>query len=141
MATSSESSASSVMPACQAIDGGLLRLLAEVGFVATASGLWGHAEAIFNGIRAVRPHSEFPVISQALARMTVGDDRRAIDLLKESALKINPKNPLARSFLGLALKRSGNVDEAKNILSSVILEHEDERAVEIAKIAMDESFQ
>ncbi len=135
-----DSPMNSNMPVSQAVDGALLRLLAEIGFVATACGLWSHAEEVFNGVRAVRPNSEFPVISQALARMTVGDDRRAIELLKESALKINPDNSLAKSFLSLALKRSGQVNEAEDLIESIIHEHQDERSVEIAKIVREETF-
>ena len=67
----------------------------------------------------MRPLSEFPVIGQALARLTVGDDRRAIDLLQSAALKINPDNTLAQSYLGFALKRIGRQDEAKVILEKV----------------------
>lgn len=128
------------MPASKAVDGALLRLLAEIGFVATACGLWSQAEEIFSGVRAVRPASEFPVISQALARMTVGDDRRAIELLRESALKINPGNNLAKSFLCLALKRSGKVDEAEPLIESIIAANQDPRAVEIARIVKEERF-
>jgi hypothetical protein len=124
----------------QSVDASLLRLLAEIGFVATACGLWSHAEAIFAGVRAVRPNSEFPVISQALARMTVGDDVKAIYLLRENALKINPDNALAKSFLCLALKRSGNAEEAHPLIESIIQQNKDSRAVEIARIVQEGAF-
>lgn len=124
----------------QSIDGALLRLLAEIGFVATACGLWSHAELIFNGVRAVRPESEFPVISQALARMTVGDDLKAIALLRDTALQINPENELAQSFLCLALKRSGQEKEATPLIESIISKASDPRAIEIAKIVQEGQF-
>jgi lipoprotein NlpI len=128
------------MPASQAMSGELLRMLAEIGFVSTSCGLWAHADAIFKGVQAVRPKSEFPFMSQAIARMTVGDDARAIDILKNHALKINPRNSMAQSFLGVALKRSGKDKEAKELFDMVLEENQDPKAVAMAKMGQSEDF-
>lgn len=127
-------------PASAAIDGALLRLLAEIGFVATACGLWRHAEDIFLGIRAVRPWNEFPVISHALARLSVGDDAYAVDLITQHALKINPDSALAQSYLGFALKRLGKKEEGDKWLQAVLDGNQDSTAVEIARTVLSESF-
>lgn len=135
---SPESSATSAV--FDKIDPEMLRLLAEIGFVGTACGLWNHAEDIFNGIRAVRPKSEYPVVSQALARMSMGDFSRAIQLLNDVALKLNPNNPLAQSFLGIALKQSGMANEGNRVLEYVVSENKDQQAVEIAQTGLSQKL-
>lgn len=136
----SETSSMMNMPASQAIDGAMLRMLAEIGFVGMQCGLWPHAEAIFKGVQAVRPASEFPFMSHALARMTVGDDARAIDILQNQALKINPKNSMARSFLGVALRRSGKDKEAQEHFEAVLAANDDAKAMEMARMGQSEEF-
>lgn len=127
-------------PAFKAISADMLQTLGEVAFVATSCGLWNHAEDIFNGIKAVRPWSELPVISQALARMSVFDDGRAIELLSNEALEINPNNQIARAFLGMALKRCGFTKKAQETLDAVVKDGSDSRAVEVAKAVIAEKF-
>lgn len=128
------------MPAAQAVDGAMLRMLSEIGFLATKCGLWPHAEVIFMGVEAVRPASEFPFMSHAIARMTVGDDATAINLLQNKALKINPQNSMARSFLGMALKRSGKTEEAHQHFDTVIAANDDAKATEMARMGLLEEF-
>lgn len=128
------------MPAAQAVDGAMLRMLSEIGFLATKCGLWPHAEVIFTGVEAVRPASEFPFMSHAIARMAVGDDITAIKLLEGKALKINPQNSMARSFLGMALKRSGKTEEAQQHFDAVITANDDAKATEMARMGMLEDF-
>lgn len=139
MATQTEKQAQE-NPALKAVSADMLQTLGEVAFVATACGLWNHAEDIFNGIKAVRPWSELPVISQALARMSVFDDGRAIELLSNEALAINPDNEIAKAFLGMALKRCGFAQKAQETLEEVVENASDERAVEVAKTVMAEKF-
>lgn len=127
-------------PTLKALSADMLQTLGEVAFVATTCGLWNHAEDIFNGIKAVRPWSELPVISQALARMSVFDDGRAIELLSNEALTINPDNEIAKAFLGMALKRCGFAQKSKEVLDDVVNNGHDKRAVEIAKTVTAERF-
>jgi thioredoxin-like negative regulator of GroEL len=111
----------------------LLHLLAETGFVATMCGLWAHESDIFNGIRAVRPNNENPIVSQALARMMVGDFSNAATLLQDTALQMNPENAMAQSFLAMALKRSGRNNEAQQLIESIVKEDRDPHAVQLAQ--------
>ena len=127
-------------PTLKAISSEMLQTLGEIAYVATACGLWNHADEIFNGIKAVRPWSELPMISQALARMTVCDDGRAIEILSNEALKMNPDNQIAKTFLGMALKRCGFAQKAEKVLNEVIESNQDARAVEIAKTVAAEKF-
>ena len=111
----------------------LLQLLMEAGNLASGYGYFPEAEIIFNGLRAVRPESEYPLIGLALAKMNARKNLEAIKVLADETLKVNPESDLAKSFLGLALKTSGLREESCTVLREVIAADRDKIAVNIAR--------
>ena len=80
----------------------LIRLMMEIGYLAAGNGFSAEAEAIFEGLHAVRPGSEIPFIGLAVTRMNAGRPLEAASLLEEQALRLSPASELAQGFLGLA---------------------------------------
>jgi len=120
------------------IDAKKLRLLMQVGFLAGEYGFSGDAETIFEGVRAVRPESESPLIGLAFAKMSSDQMEESIRILEEEALKLNPESDLARGFLGMALKFSGRTEECSRLMKEVVDRNRDEAAVKMARTILDE---
>jgi hypothetical protein len=91
------------------------RMLVELGFIAFSYGLQDRAEAIFAGVQVARPQHEAGFIGAALVQLARGEINTAISML--SAL---PPTEAARTFLAIALHRSGERVEAREILTDVI---------------------
>jgi tetratricopeptide (TPR) repeat protein len=115
------------------IPSGLLQILTEIGYVAAGCGLSRQAESIFTGIIAVRPNSEFSWISYAIAKISMGHLSEAFEMLTKRALVLNPKNDLAKAFLGLILSRVGSHKISEQFLNQVIDENQTPEAVQLAK--------
>ncbi|MDR1433005.1 MAG: hypothetical protein LBI61_01525 [Puniceicoccales bacterium] len=111
----------------------LVRLLMDVGYVATGRGLQTRAEAVFAGAIAARPNSEFPLIGLGVCKINFGDFVAAAKILSEKALKINPSSGLAKCFLAIAVKSLGRKDYAYELASQVITSCEETAAVTLAK--------
>jgi hypothetical protein len=91
-----------------------VRVLADLGYVALSRGLDQHAMAIFQGVKTARPQGEAGAIGIALVHLLRGDMDTAIKLLRGAG-----PGDAARTFLGIALARHGDVDEAKKLLTNV----------------------
>jgi hypothetical protein len=91
-----------------------VRTLADLGYMALSRGLDHHALAIFQGIQAARPQQEAAQIGIALVHLLRGEIDAAIDILRGLGPGDAP-----RTFLGIALARSGDLHEAKRLLSDV----------------------
>jgi tetratricopeptide (TPR) repeat protein len=115
------------------IPSNLLQILTEVGYMAAGCGWRQQAESIFNGIIAVRPESEFPWISYAIAKISVGQLSEAFEMLTKRALVLNPRNDLAKAFLGLILSRVGSHKISEHFLHQVVDENQTPEAVQLAK--------
>jgi Flp pilus assembly protein TadD len=120
------------------IDTDRVQLLMEIGYLAGGHGYPAESETIFEGIRAMRPQSELPVIGLAVAKMNAGHHQEAARILWEEALAINPESDLARSFLGLVLKLSGLQSESRTILEEVVAADRQPEAVNMAKSLLEE---
>ena len=114
------------------IDSELVRLLMRVGYTAAWNGLHKEAIAVFDGVGAVRPESEVPVIGAAVVAMLSGNDDVAVKTLEEGALKLNPDSALARAHLGVALRLRGDEDEGMTILREVAAQTTDADAARMA---------
>lgn len=117
----------------------VIQLLMEAGYLAGGYGLYKESEDIFEGIRAIRPDSELPIIGLAVTKMNAGKNTESARMLWEQALKINPESDLAKSFLGLALKLSNLNSESETVLKEVIDTGKNEPAIKLAQALLNDS--
>ena len=120
------------------IDKKMLQLLTEIGFFAAGNGFFVEAEKIFEGIQAVRSESEYPHIGLAWAKINAHKPEEAIAVLKEKALKLNPDNDLAKSYLGLALRLANLNHESESVLQEVVESGRNAEAVNMARAVLEE---
>ena len=119
------------------VETSLIKLLMELGYVATGQGLHTEAEVIFTGVRAARPKSEYPLIGLAITKMNAGEYEEAIRLLEE-ARELNPSNWLSASFLGLAFKLKGEQAKSRAILEEVLQNAQQKEAINMAQALLAE---
>lgn len=65
----------------ESIPSEMLRLLVDIGYVATGSGKKKNAEVIFEGLIAARPQNELLYVAYAFMRMVFGEYTEASKLL------------------------------------------------------------
>jgi hypothetical protein len=97
------------------LDSDELRMLVDIGFIALSRGADRHAEAIFAGVQAVRPGEEAGHLGAALVHLYRGEVDPAVAILRKL-----PPSDAAQTFLGLALSRRGEGDEASRVLNGVV---------------------
>jgi hypothetical protein len=105
-----------------------VRALADIGFLALSRGLDKQAMAIFAGVKAARPEQEAGPLGIALVHMLRGELDIAVRMLR--AL---PPSDTALTFLGMALARQGQVDEARGLLEEVAATAADTAAGKLAR--------
>ncbi len=115
----------------------LTTVIAELGFLAAGLPMPKEAEDIFLCLSNIRPNNENAYIGLAISKWYAHDAASAIDILKEKALRLNPESSLAKSYLGLILKVSGQGEEADSILAEVIKKDDDPQATQLAQIVTD----
>ena len=96
-----------------------VRTLMEVGVASVGAGLTQQAMTIFEGIEAVRPDSEAPMIGAALIYLNSNAPEEAVKVLREGALTRNPASLEAKMFLGLALRMAGRNSECDNVIKEL----------------------
>ena len=104
----------------------LPKLLIMSGFIALSMNLIKTGEKIFKALKKYRPRTEYPLIGSAFVSICKGNYISAIDILRDEALKINPKSDLARAFLALAYTFSKKHEEMKQLTGEIIENNEDE---------------
>lgn len=105
-----------------------VRALADLGFIALSRGLDSHAAAIFDGVSILRPEQEVGAIGRALVLMLRGDVDGAITLLRTLA-----PSDTVQAFLGMALARQGNGEEARHVLTDVVRHAADAPVADLAR--------
>jgi Flp pilus assembly protein TadD len=96
-----------------------VRTLMEVGVAASCMGMYRQATEIFQGIAAVRPESDGPVIGLAIAHMNNRSPEEAIKVLRDHVLSKDPGNIEAKMILGVALKLAGRNAECDNVIKEL----------------------
>ncbi len=114
-----------------------VKILGDIGFMASSTGMTKHAFAIFAGIEKARPDSVLPDIGYALEFMNKKKYQEAISILKKQALKKDPGNAAAQAFIGLALMLDGHNKESEECLEA-IKSTEDSAAANMAKELLKE---
>ncbi len=119
-------------------DTNMIQLLMEIGYLASGYGFHKEAHTIFKGVRAARPESEFPFIGMAVVKMNQGESDEAIGILNDYALAKNPESDLVKSFMGLALKLSGENGKSREILMQISPSSGNQAAVDMARELLTE---
>ena len=101
------------------LDAEEVRLLTEVGFLASASGDLARAEVIFGALREIRPGRAFPLIGLAVALMNKGRAADAAALLGEARGENDDEQALISAWQGLALQLAGHAAQSKKVLAAV----------------------
>lgn len=92
-----------------------LVLMLETGYIYLAMGKFVQAREVFEGIAALAPKHEVPVVAQGLVLFAQKKFLPAIRLHKE-AVALNPKSAFAHAHLGEAYLFSGKREEARKSL-------------------------
>ena len=116
----------------------LLRLLMQIGFIASGTGYYREAETIFSGIQAMSPQSEFPSIGKAVNKLNEMDHQSAIQILTSEALQINPGSDLAKAFLAQAFKQAGLNDRSQTLCTDILNTAKDASGKRIAEAILIE---
>ncbi len=91
-----------------------LKLLADIGFIAVSRGLFDHASAIFDALKAMRPEAEAAFLGQGMIDILRGAPVDAITTLKNA-----PRTDAVYTFLGIALMQAGDLEEGRKLLEDV----------------------
>lgn len=110
----------------------LVQLLMEIGFAGVSAGLTSDALKVFDGVHAVRPESELPLVGRSIVEMRANRSEDAVNTL-ESALNTNPESPYARCYLGLALTLSGESEKGQMVLKDVVSANKNAAVVALAE--------
>lgn len=114
-----------------------LRLLADIGFMATSNGMSLQAKSIFRAIGHIRPKSVLPHIGLALNHLNLNQFQDALDVLEKKALKVEPDNPTVRAFIGMSLMLMGRNSESEKFLVS-LTDSDDALAASLAENLLGE---
>ena len=109
------------------------RILAEVGFLAAGRGDMGHADAIFQALRAVRPGRAYPWLGLALARLNAGSADEAVRLLEQGEASAMAERGLLAAWRGLALQLAGRKAESTRLLQACAQDGEGGEGVALAR--------
>lgn len=127
------------------LDSDEIRMLTEIGFLATGNGYVDHALRIFNALRLVRPQRAFPVIGLAITLMNARKTEQAVQLLESVSLSC-PSEQLQRNvWLGFALQQSDHQNAGRQLLQSVLTQTDsaeintDTQHVALAQALLDQN--
>jgi Flp pilus assembly protein TadD len=120
------------------IDSDLLKLLMEMGFLATNNGRLREATTIFKGLTRARPQSVYPKIGLGCVAMGSGQFTQAVEILRNAPAQVPGERDLCQGFLGMALKLGGFQDECRTVLTQLQAEGQNEVAVRMAGKLLEE---
>ena len=112
--------------------------LVEIGLLSAGAGDIVATRTIFDGIAAIRPESEVPLVGKAIAELCTGRYRTAVQLLREAVEK-NPENDVAMGLLALALHNCGLNEASSTVAAQVVNDGENTEAIELAQAILEES--
>jgi hypothetical protein len=107
-------------------------LLGKIGFLMCRNGMAQEAKGIFDALAQTGEGKTGPLIGQAMVMLEDSKFDKAIEHLEGTVLKVDPKDQVAKSYLGLAYYMDKQNDKAKDVLQAVIDENSEAAAVELA---------
>lgn len=96
-----------------------IRLLTEIGFLASARGDVVRAESIFGALLHFRPEKAFPHVGVAIALMNAGRFDEAASRLGAVRLPAGPDADLVQAMHGMALQLQGRISQSQGVLHEV----------------------
>ena len=97
-----------------------IRLLAELGFMAAASGQLAIATEIFDSLIYLRPKKAFPYVGKSIAFLYVGLIAAAVGLLSAASQVVETDQEQIWIYLALAFQRMGDLAKARKILDFLL---------------------
>lgn len=122
------------------IDIKLLRLLLDIGILATDEGKLDSAEAIFIGISKFKTNSAYPFIGLSKVAMCKGNHKKAIKILEEAPHQNSEEKEICNCYLGTFLKIAGYSERARNLLEKIKTHGTSDIAVKFACEALEADF-
>ncbi|MEJ5301187.1 MAG: HrpB1 family type III secretion system apparatus protein [Thermodesulforhabdaceae bacterium] len=116
----------------------LVKILMELGMMASGYHWKDDAEKIFTGLRVMRPQAEEPFIGLALMWMMAGSNDEAVQILKNEALSRHPESEVVKAYLALALKLSGRTSESEQVARELIAAGKNEKALQFVENLLKE---
>ena len=113
-----------------------IALLLECGYLYMEMQKFKEAEEVFQGVAALVPHSEVPLICLGNLHFSQGRFERALKFHKD-ALQRRPDSALAQAHVGEALLFSKKRAEAKTALEKAIAMEPEGDAAAFAKSLLD----
>lgn len=107
--------------------------LMRIGFLASDNANFSVADKIFLALSQSKPEKEGPVLALAYNAILEGHFEKAIEILKNKALKINPGSEMANTYMGMALGCLGKKEEADKLLQEVIQKGTEPASMNLAK--------
>lgn len=128
------------------ISGELIRLLVDIGYVATGIGDKKSAESIFEGVIAARPKNELAYIGYAFSKLSFGEFTSASNLLMNKAYSLNPDSKIIHVMYGFLLYITGRSAECGFVMNNILSSQEtanhaeelDQFAENLAKVVIEE---
>lgn len=113
-----------------------VKLVSEIGYMASLKGAPVSGEKIMEGIHAIKP-SQVPVkIGLAVAKMANGKSQESISILRDSVLAVEPDNMTAMTFLAVAYQDAGDAQESQKLFEHV-QQHGDQEQQLIASVFLN----
>ena len=100
------------------LDRSYLKLMMEAGYIYMGMRRFREAKQVFEGVAALAPDNEVPVIALGSVAFCKGDIKGAVAAYHQ-ALKVDPTSLFAQVYLGEALLFSGKKDEGLALLKEV----------------------
>lgn len=113
-----------------------LALMMEAGYILLGMRRFKEAQEVMEGIAAMAPDSDIPLVAIGTVEFCKGKFRTAIKEY-ERAIKLNPESAYAKAYRGEALFFMGQTDAAKQQLEVVVKEDAAGKAGGFAKALLD----
>lgn len=108
------------------LDSDDVRLLTEIGFLASARGDVLRAEVIFGALMLFRPNAAFPYVGLATALMNARRPGEAAAVLAKAVDLTGADDDLVKAMQGLALHLDGHAAQSSRVLRDLISRRSDD---------------
>lgn len=101
-----------------------IRLLTQIGFIASGRADVQRAEVIFSALLHDRADRAFPYLGIATALLNAGRTGEAVMHLERAALPAGEEADMVQAFLGLSLQLDARASESLRVLRKVAQQYE-----------------